>query len=135
VLFQAAQNKPTFDAAFELLEGPMEERGTAIAHDLAVFAPKGGKAQSRAETFLDSPRFQAIAPPPLRLAASLRRSKRCADVRSLLVEVKKIGDKHSLPYLQFFREHPGSYPCLKTDSLLADAAKAVEARSKTAAPE
>ncbi|HEY3499977.1 MAG TPA: serine/threonine-protein kinase [Polyangiaceae bacterium] len=133
VLFQAAQAKPAFEAAFALLEGPMEERGAAIVHDLAVFAPKGGVAQLRAERFLDSPRFQAIAAPPLRLAASLRRSRRCADVRSLLVEVRKIGDKHSLPYLRFFAEHLGSYPCLKGDALLAETTKAVELRSKTAA--
>ena len=130
VLFQAAQTKPGFDAAFALLEGPMEERGAAIAHDLTVFAPKGGSAQLRAERYLDSPRFMAIAAPPLRLAASLRRSRRCNDVRSLLVEVKKIGDKHSLPYLEFFNEHLTAYPCLKSDSLLADATKAVEQRAK-----
>jgi tRNA A-37 threonylcarbamoyl transferase component Bud32 len=134
VLFQAAQAKPSLEKAFELLEGPMEERGAAIVHDLAVFAPKGGKAQARAESFLDSARFQASATPPLRLAASLRRSRRCADVRSLLVEVKKSGDKHSLPYLQFFRENLKNYPCLKTDSLLADATQAVEARVKAAPP-
>jgi serine/threonine-protein kinase len=132
VLFQAAQAKQSFDKAFELLEGPMEERGAAIVHDLAVFAPKGGKAQTRAETFLDSARFQGIATPPLRLAASLRRSRRCTDVRSLLVEVKKSGDKHSLPYLQFFRENIKNYPCLKTDTLLADATRAVETRAQAA---
>jgi tRNA A-37 threonylcarbamoyl transferase component Bud32 len=127
-LFQAAQAKPSLEAAFALLEGPMQERGAAIAHDLAVFAPKGAPAQRRAEAFLASPRFVTVAEPPLRLAVAMRRATRCAEVRALLPEVKAAGDKHSLPYLKFFHERIASYPCLKSDTLLADATKAVEAR-------
>jgi serine/threonine protein kinase len=128
-LFEAAQAKPSLEAAFALLEGPMQERGAAIAHDLAVFAPKGAPAQRRAEVFLASPRFVTVAAPPLRLAVAMRRATRCAEVRALLPEVKSAGDKHSLPYLRFFREQIAAYPCLRTDTLLADATKAVEARS------
>ena len=129
-LFQAAQSKPSLDAAFALLEGPMQERGAAIAHDLAVFAPKDAPAQRRAEAFLASPRFVTVAEPPLRLAVAMRRATRCAEVRALLPEVKAVGDKHSLPYLKFFSERLAAYPCLKTDTLLADATKAVEQRAK-----
>jgi hypothetical protein len=61
----------------------------------------------------------------------MRRATRCAEVRALLPEVKAAGDKHSLPYLKFFQDRIASYPCLNTDTLLADATKAVEARAKT----
>jgi serine/threonine-protein kinase len=128
-LFQAAQAKPSLEAAFALLEGPMQERGAAIAHDLAVFAPKGAPAQRRAEAFLASPRFVTVAEPPLRLAVAMRRATRCSEVRALLPEVKAAGDKHSLPYLKFFHERIAAYPCLKADTLLVDATKAVEARA------
>jgi hypothetical protein len=46
-----------------------------------------------------------------------------------LPEVKSSGDKQSLPYLKFFREHPAKYPCLKQDRLLDDATSAVSARA------
>jgi eukaryotic-like serine/threonine-protein kinase len=129
-LFRAAQVKASANQAFELLEGPMRERGAAIQHDLAVYAPKGSPAQRRAEAFLGSPRFMARADPPLQLAVALRRARTCAEVRALLPEVKASGDKSSYPYLKFFREHPASYPCLKTDSLLADTTKIIEQRAK-----
>jgi hypothetical protein len=64
VLFQAAQAKVASAAAFKLLEGPMRERGAAIEHDLAVYAPTGSLAQKHAEAFLRSPRFTAVAEPP-----------------------------------------------------------------------
>jgi serine/threonine protein kinase len=129
-LFQAAQVKASASQAFELLEGPMRERGAAIEHDLAVHAPKGSPAQRRAEAFLGSPRFMATAEPPLQLAVALRRARSCAEVRALLPEVKATGDKSSYPYLKFFGEHLASYPCLKTDSLLADTAKIIEQRAR-----
>jgi serine/threonine-protein kinase len=129
-LFQAAQVKASAQQAFELLEGPMRERGAAIEHDLAVYAAKGSAAQRRAEAFLGSPRFMATADPPLQLAVALRRARTCAEVRALLPEVKAAGDKSSVPYLKFFGEHLQSYPCLKKDSLLADTAKVIEQRAK-----
>jgi serine/threonine-protein kinase len=129
-LFQAAQVKASANQAFELLEGPMRERGAAIEHDLAVYAPKGSPAQRRAEAFLGSPRFMATADPALQLAVALRRARTCADVRALLPEVKAAGDKSALPYLKFFAEHLSSYPCLKTDSLLVDTSKVIELRAK-----
>jgi hypothetical protein len=130
VLFQAAQAKVASAAAFKLLEGPMRERGAAIEHDLAVYAPTGSLAQKHAEAFLRSPRFTAVAEPALQLAVALRRAKTCAQVRALLLEVKAAGDRTSLPYLKFFREHIASYPCLKGDSLLSDTSRVIELRSK-----
>ena len=118
------------EQAFELLEGPMRERGAAIMHDLAVYAAKGSPAQRRAEAFLGSPRFMATAAPALQLAVALRRARSCADVRALLPEVKATGDKSALAYLKFFNEHLASYPCLRTDSLLADTTKVIELRAK-----
>jgi hypothetical protein len=129
-LFQAAQSKASADAAFRLLMGPMRERGAGIAHDLAVYAPKGSPAQRRAEGWLGSASFTAAAPAPLRLAVSLRRAKTCAEVRSLLPQAKATGDKHSLVYLEFFHQKLERYPCLKKDSLLADTTAAVAARSQ-----
>ncbi|HWP05445.1 MAG TPA: hypothetical protein VNN72_06870, partial [Polyangiaceae bacterium] len=128
-LFQAAQDKKSPEAAFKLLEGPMGERGAGIVHDLAVFAPKGSPAQTRAETWLGSPRFTAVAPPALRLAVAMRRARSCDEVRALLPEVKLGGDKQSLPYLKFFKEHLGKYPCLKKDTLLDDTMRTVSARA------
>jgi serine/threonine-protein kinase len=128
-LFQAAQDKKATDAAFTLLEGPMQDKGAAIVHDLAVFAPKGSAAQRRAESWLGSSGFSAVATPPLKLAVAMRRARTCKEVRALLPEVKANGDKQSLPYLKFFREHLGSYPCLRGDSLLADTNSAVSARA------
>jgi serine/threonine-protein kinase len=130
VLFQAAQSKATSAAAFKLLEGPMRERGAAIEHDLAVYAPSGSPAQRHAEAFLGSPRFTAVAEPALQLAVALRRARSCTEVRALLPEVKTAGDRTSLPYLKFFRERLSAYPCLKTDTLLADTTRAVELRAK-----
>ena len=128
-LFQAAQAKDSSDAAFKLLEGPMGDRGAGILHDLAVFGAKGSAAQKRAEARLGSPSFDAVASPALRLAVRMRRAKSCAEVRGLLPEVKASGDKQSLPYLKFFREHLAQYPCLKQDRLLDDATSAVSARA------
>jgi len=128
-LFQAAQDKASAAAAFKLLEGPMGERGAGIIHDLAVFAPKGSPAQVRAEAWLGSPRFTAIAGPALRLAVAMRRARSCDEVRGLLAEVKVAGDKQSLPYLKFFRDQIAKYPCLKQDSLLDDTTRAVSARA------
>jgi hypothetical protein len=128
-LFQAAQSKTSADAAFALLQGPMKERGAAIVHDLAVYAPKGSPAQRRAETWLGSAAFTAVAPPPLRLAVALRRAKTCAEVRALLPQAKATGDKHSLVYLEFFHKRLDKYPCLKADGLLAETTAAVAARS------
>ncbi len=128
-LFQSAQAKPSADAAFRLLQGPMKERGAAIVHDLAVYATKGSAAQRRAEAWLGSAEFTAVALPPLRLAVQLRRAKSCAEVRSLLPQAKSIGDKQSLVYLEFFHHNLASYPCLKSDTLLADTTAAVAARA------
>jgi len=130
VLFQAAQAKPSSAAAFKLLEGPMRERGAAIEHDLAVFAPTGSPAQRHADAFLGSPRFMAVAEPALQLSVALRRAKTCAEVRALLPEIKAAGDKTSLPYLKFFSEHLASYPCLKSDTLLQGTARMIELRAK-----
>ena len=127
-LFQAAQSKTSADASFRLLEGPMKERGASVIHDLAVYAPKASPTQKRAEAWLGSARFSAVALPPLRLAVALRRAKSCAEVRSLLPQVRTIGDKQSLVYLEFFQKTLAKYPCLKTDTLLSDTTAAVAAR-------
>ncbi|HEX6277032.1 MAG TPA: serine/threonine-protein kinase [Polyangiaceae bacterium] len=129
-LFQAAQSKTSADAAFAVLMGPMKERGAAIIHDLAVYAPKGSPAQRRAEVWLGSAAFTAVAPPSLRLAVALRRAKSCAEVRALLPQAKATGDKHSLVYLEFFHKRLDRYPCLKGDALLAETTAAVAARSQ-----
>ena len=128
-LFKAAQNKSTLDSAFSLLEGPMGEKGAAVVHDLAVFAPKGSAAQRRAESWLGSPGFAAVASPPLKLAVAMRRARSCKEVKKLLPDVKAHGDKQSLPYLKFFREHLAAYPCLRGDPLLDDTNRAVTARA------
>jgi hypothetical protein len=72
----------------------------------------------------------ATADPPLQLAVALRRARTCAEVRALLPEIKAAGDKSSLPYLKFFAEHLGSYPCLRTDTLLVDTTKVIELRAR-----
>jgi len=132
VLFLSAQTKASADDAFALLEGPMQERGAVIAHDLAVYAPKGSPAQKRAEAFLKSPRFESVASEPVRLAAKLRSAKSCDDVKALLPRVQAVGDKHSMPYLQFFAKKPDVYACITKDGELAKVTAAVEARSKQA---
>jgi hypothetical protein len=40
-----------------------------------------------------------------------------------------MGDKHSLVYLEFFVKKLEKYPCLKSDTLLADTTAAVAARA------
>jgi hypothetical protein len=128
-LFQAAQDKATLGPAFELLEGPMQDKGAGIIHDLAVFSPKGSPAQKRAEAFLGSARFTTVATPSLKLAVAMRRARSCKEVRKLLPEVKAKGDKQSLPYLTFFREHLGAYGCLKQDKLLEETTRVINARA------
>ncbi|HVR20938.1 MAG TPA: protein kinase [Polyangiaceae bacterium] len=128
-LFQTAQSKTSADAAFRLLQGAMKERGAAIVHDLAVYAPKGSPAQRRAEGWLGSAGFSAVALPPLRVAVALRHAKSCAEVRALLPQAKAVGDKQSLVYLEFFQQRLAKYPCLKSDTLLADTTTAVAARA------
>jgi serine/threonine-protein kinase len=132
VLFLSSQVKTSADDAFALLEGPMDERGAVIAHDLAVYAPKNSPAQKRAEAFLGSSRFDAIAPESVKLAAKLRAAKSCDDVKELMPRVQAIGDKHSLPYLQFFAKKPDVYACITKDDLLAKVTKIVDARAKQA---
>jgi hypothetical protein len=132
VLFLSAQVKASADEAFALLEGPMEERGAVIAHDLAVYAPKNSAAQKRAESFLGSSRFAAVAPESVKLAGELRAAKSCDDVKELMPRVQAIGDKHSMPYLQFFAKKPDVYACLTKDGSLEKVTKIVDARAKQA---
>jgi serine/threonine protein kinase len=132
VLFLSSQVKTSADDAFALLEGPMDERGAVIAHDLAVYAPKNSPAQKRAEAFLGSSRFEAVAPESVKLAAKLRAAKSCGDVKELMPRVQAIGDKHSLPYLQFFAKNPDVYACITKDDLLAKVTTIVDARAKQA---
>jgi serine/threonine protein kinase len=132
VLFLSSQVKTSADDAFALLEGPMDERGAVIAHDLAVYAPKNSPAQKRAEAFLGSSRFEAVAPESVKLAAKLRAAKSCGDVKELMPRVQAIGDKHSLPYLQFFAKKPDVYACITKDDLLAKVTTIVDARAKQA---
>jgi serine/threonine protein kinase len=132
VLFLSAQAKSSVEDAFALLEGPMKERGAVIAHDLAVYAPKGSVAQKRAEAFLRSPRFEAVAAEPIRVAAKLRAAKSCDTVLAILPRVLAVGDKHSLPYLQFFAKNPDVYACVTKDDMLKKVTAAVESRVKQA---
>lgn len=73
-----------------------------------------------------------MAPEPVKLAAKLRAAKSCDDVKELMPRVQAVGDKHSLPYLQFFAKKRDVYACLTKDGSLEKVTKIVEARAKQA---
>jgi serine/threonine protein kinase len=129
VLFQTAQVKDSQDATFALLEGPMGGRGADILYDLVV--QKGVKpgTQTRAERYVRSDDFNENASPPLKVAVAMRKSKTCAEVRSHLPEVQRIGDERSLPYLEFFQRKSQHYACLSEGGLLDATLAAVKQRT------
>jgi serine/threonine-protein kinase len=129
VLFQSAQVKDSQDATFALLEGPMASRGADILYDLVV--QKGVKpgTQTRAERYVRSADFGEAASPALKAAVAMRKSKNCAEVRSNLPEVQRIGDERSLPYLEFFQRKTQHYSCLTEGGLLDATLAAVKKRA------
>jgi hypothetical protein len=128
-LFQAAQVKDSQDAAFALLEGPMDGRGADILYDLAVEKGVKPNAQSRAERWIRSPELQKVASPSLAVAVAVRKSKSCPEVRSHLSRVKEVGDGRSMLYLEFFQRKSTQYACLNEGGELEQTMAAVRQRT------
>jgi serine/threonine-protein kinase len=140
VLFQAAQARPSMDAAFTLLTGPMGARGAEIVWDLAADAEVQPHVQQRAGAWIRTPAFRKVAPASLRLAADLRTVKTCQAARALLPAAKAGADHRSLSQLEAWRKTTGCgkkgasdcMACLREDSLLEQTISAIESRRPNA---
>jgi hypothetical protein len=136
VLLLTAQQRPSSQAAFALLEGPMGARGAEVIWDLAADEHAEPWVRQRAGSWLRKPVFRQVASPALALAADLRTALSCESALALLPKAKDFGDKRSLPQLQAWTRTTGCGPakkgdcmaCLRTSSALADAIAAVSAR-------
>jgi hypothetical protein len=140
VLFQAAQARPSMDAAFTLLTGPMGARGAEIVWDLAADAEVQPHVQQRAGAWIRTPAFRKAAPASLRLAADLRTVKTCQAARALLPAAKAGSDHRSLSQLEAWRKTSGCgkkgtadcMACLREDSLLEETISAIAGRRPSA---
>jgi hypothetical protein len=138
VLYQAAQDRASADAAFALLQGPMSARGAEIQWDLAAEPAIKPWVRNRAGQWLRSPGFRRVAPPSLTVAADLRTAANCEAARTLLPKAKELGDERSLSQLQAWQRTTGCgkkkaedcMPCLRRDDALKDAVTAIQHRKK-----
>jgi serine/threonine-protein kinase len=136
VLKAAAQAKPSANAAFALLDGPMGPRGADILFELATDEDTRPEARVRAEKLMRGKRFEQIASPQLWIAVELRDAKSCQQRHGLLLRAKNVGDARALEQLRRLEKtvRCGSDPkaecnaCLLGDDRLKQAIAAIEKR-------
>ena len=137
-LWVAAQDKKSRDAAFEMLTGPMKERGADIVYDLATQKRVKPAVKKRADAWLQSKDFQKNSSPALNVAVALRSAKRCEQKLALAKRAKNVGDERALTHLRTYEARSGCgkrgrfdcHPCLRKDDTLKTAIAAIEQRSK-----
>jgi serine/threonine protein kinase len=141
ILWHLAQPPDSTDAAFTLLEGPMGSKGADIIYDLVVTPGVRKEVKQRGEDFFKSPRFAEQASAALKVAVGLRAATSCEKARGLLPEAQSSGDERALKLLRRYESAVGCgrrgkrdcNPCMRQDSRLRDAVRAIEQRSKPAA--
>jgi len=137
ILFQTAQVRPASDASFALLFGPMGSHGPDITYDLVATEVVKPWVRARADQWLHSEDFARLSSPELNVAVALRFSATCQQKYALLLRAKTTGDERALGYINTYQAKTGCgrrhkddcYPCLRSDSRLADTIAAISARS------
>jgi hypothetical protein len=141
ILGTAALGAPAaLNAALEVLEGPMGERGVDLIIDLNNRVQnKTGKFRLGAS--LAKPAVRAHASPATLVFLDLRAAQRCDTRHALLPRAKQFGDQRTLALLRPLDRRDGCgflnlgdcWPCLRQDWGLRDAMAAIEARQARAA--
>ena len=135
----AALIKETQEDAVALLESKMGWRGVDILYDIA-YGTTGRlypQAAVRAKHSLAQDEVRGRASAALSLVLQFRDAKTCDGKHQLLAAARDQGDARLLPTLQQLQQTRGCgflngsdcYPCLRRDSLLADATNAIEDRA------
>jgi hypothetical protein len=110
--------------------------GPDMLYDLAARAPEGSNGRLLAEDLLRDSIVAERASPQLKVLLTLRSSRACHRVRSVVKDVLALGDDRSVPLLEALRDETGCgsdgkldcYPCLRDDDLLRRAVDAVKER-------
>ncbi|MGA2447804.1 MAG: protein kinase [Polyangiaceae bacterium] len=135
----AALLKDAQDDAFALLESKMGAVGVDILYDIA-FGTSGRlypQAAARARRSIEDPAVRSRASLRLALVFDFRESKGCDQKHALLDRARTQGDSRLMPLLQPLESKRGCgflarsdcYPCMRHDTMLADAIAAISARA------
>jgi len=140
ILFKTASStvKGVANTTFSLLEGTMAAPGAEIVYQIAADKSLPSYVRTRAEKWLHTPQFERAASDALRIASNLRFASTCDAKRALLGAASKAGGTAALAYLHELQGETGCglsgkddcYACLRIDSALSDAIKAIETRLK-----
>jgi len=140
ILFKTASStvKGVANTTFSLLEGTMAAPGAEIVYQIAADKSLPSYVRTRAEKWLHTPQFERAASDALRIASNLRFASTCDAKRALLGAASKAGGTAALAYLHELQGETGCglsgkddcYACLRGDSALSDAIKAIETRLK-----
>jgi len=133
----ATLRSETADEAFAMLEGSLGPRGVDALVDLSTSKAMPPSIQKRAAKSLARQDVRANASPATSVMLDLKSAKKCEDKRELLQRVEESGDARVLPSLKAMKSPRGCgfmgmrdcFSCLRKDTSLDDAIKAVEARS------
>ena len=137
-LWLTVQQASASDAAFELLEGPMEDRGRGMIFDVATADAMLPGAKKRANAWLADSANRPKLSPGLAVAVELHQAKSCNERHALLDKVKEVGDERSASFLKLYKMRVGCgkrgkadcFPCMRRDGKLAEATTAVEKRTQ-----
>jgi len=140
ILFKTASStvKGVANTTFSLLEGTMAAPGAEIVYQIAADKSLPSYVRTRAEKWLHTPQFERAASDALRIASNLRFASTCDAKRALLGAASKAGGTAALAYLHELQGETGCglsgkddcYACLRIDSALNDAIKAIDTRLK-----
>jgi serine/threonine protein kinase len=136
VLYQAALAKSSSDASFALLQGPMGARGADVIHRIWSAPDVKPALKQRAEKWLRSRDFERASSPALNVTVALQLAESCKQKYALLLRAKNVGDERTLSEIAKLRVTTGCgkqktddcHACLRTDSRLEEAARAIESR-------
>jgi hypothetical protein len=137
VLAQVVRKRPTINAAFDLLQGPMQSAGATVLYDLSIDPNVALTVRSGAEAWVRSPAFKSHASEPdVALAGALRYAASCTARHDLLPTAAEKGGQRTLAFLKIAKAPAGCgrnarkdcFPCLRQDDALKGAISAIEKR-------
>lgn len=131
-------NGTGFDAAFTLLEGPLGPAGVDTLIELSKSTTSRG-ARARAAKSLAKPDVREHASPAAAILLDFEAATKCSAKKDLLARVRTDGDARLTPALKTLKSTRGCgfvglrdcWPCLRGDSSLEEASRAVDARSSS----
>jgi hypothetical protein len=137
----ACQTDVSSDAAYALLESGMGTRGLDLLYWLAYESKAAGKYQLKAARALAKKDVRERGSPGLQIALELRNASSCEGKYKLLDRARSDGDKRAYGLLQPLFHQKGCgflsmgdcWKCMRRGSLLADAVKEIEGRTRVAA--